>query len=233
MPQLHEAIQADLSGYSPVTEVNSRTASPPTNELQPGLNAMIRCPLPPIFQASPDSLRQFYVGGQVPQARLLSPASSAVTAPTYGTTSNTTAVFLNPTGSGSSTTSTVTAQQAVIRTPVLNHNGVFTGVISISKGFQLLNLSVGSPCRIQLYGTSTSQSLDRSRAIDTPPPAGTAQNIICDVVLDTTPYQWTFQNRVGANGDSPQKPSVYVTLTNLDVTSDVITLTLSYVPLES
>jgi hypothetical protein len=110
---------------------------------------------------------------------------------------------------------------------------VFTGVMSISKGFQLLDLSVGTPCRIQLYGTQAAQLQDRARALDSPPPAGTAQNIICDVVLDTAPYRWTFQNRIGANGDSPQNPSVYVTLTNLDATSDVITLTLSYVPLEN
>lgn len=53
--------------------------APPTpnlsanNELQPGLNTNLRCPLPPIFAAT-DNQRQFYRGGQTPQFRTL-PAS--------------------------------------------------------------------------------------------------------------------------------------------------------------
>lgn len=41
---------------------------------QPGPNAVLRCPLPQIT-SSPDSLRQFYNGGYVPQTRLI-PANS-------------------------------------------------------------------------------------------------------------------------------------------------------------
>jgi hypothetical protein len=72
-----------------------------------------------------------------------------------------------------------------------------------------------------------------SRGLDVAPGAGTAQNIICDVVLDTVPYQWTFQNRTGANGESPQTTAIYVTVTNLNTTSSAVTVTLLYVPLAS
>jgi len=41
---------------------------------QPGSNPVLRCPLPQIT-SSPDSLRQFYVGGFIPQTRLI-PANS-------------------------------------------------------------------------------------------------------------------------------------------------------------
>jgi hypothetical protein len=236
MPRLNEATQSDLSGYTSVSAGVSQTASPPVSDLQPVLNSMIRCPLPPIFQASPDSLRQFYVGGKVPQSRLLTPAGSAVTASTSTRTTSFGTIVLPSTGGGtggSGSAGTSAAQQAVLKTAVLNPNGKFKGVLAIAKGFQLLSVSVGSPCRVQLYGTAASQTQDLYRAIDAPPPAGTAQNIICDLVLDTNPYQWTFQNRVGSNGDNPQFPAVYVTITNLDATSDAISLTLRYVPLEN
>lgn len=41
---------------------------------QPGFNPMMRCPMPQIT-SSPDSLRQFYIGGVVPQTRII-PAKS-------------------------------------------------------------------------------------------------------------------------------------------------------------
>lgn len=40
------------------------------NNLAPGLNATLRSGLPPIYAAT-DNLRQFYVGGQIPQYRVL------------------------------------------------------------------------------------------------------------------------------------------------------------------
>jgi hypothetical protein len=77
------------------------------------------------------------------------------------------------------------------------------------------------------------QLQDAARGLDVPPPAGTLQSLITDVALDTYPYQWNFQNRTGANTEEPQNAFTYVTITNLDATSDVITLTIQYVPLEA
>jgi hypothetical protein len=125
------------------------------------------------------------------------------------------------------------AQQVSVTTNPLNPGQVFVSSFSVSKSFALLGLSCNSPVRVQMYGTAQAQSFDAARGLDVPPPAGTTQNIICDVALDTAPFNWAFQSRVGSNGDSPQKSTVYVTLTNLDTKSDTITVTLSYVPLES
>ncbi len=69
MPSVKEATGQDLSGYTPVTP-SPQASLPPTQNLQPVLNTVIRCPLPPVFQSNPDSLRQFYSGGAVPQFRI-------------------------------------------------------------------------------------------------------------------------------------------------------------------
>jgi len=240
VPSIADAIvsKQNLTGYQPTPPSPAPPTPSPTFDgqqaggLEPGRNTMIRCPLPPLWQASPDSLRQFYVKGQVPQRRLLTPVSLGPVGASGTTTVNTT-VISGSSGGGSSSGSSITAAQAVVKTPVIFPGNKFVGSFTMPKSFQLLSIAVGSPCRVQLYGTALAQTQDLSRALDAPPGAGTAQNIICDVALDTVPYQWSFQNRIGANADTPQVGTVYVTITNLDATSDAVTLTIQYVGLES
>ena len=83
----------------------------------------------------------------------------------------------------------------------------------------------------RLYGTAAQQSADAYRGLDVAPPAGTAQNMICDLVLDTAPLVWGFQDRIGSNGDNPTSSTVYITVTNLEAVTDSFTLTFGYVPL--
>lgn len=228
MPSLTQAQQTDLSGYEPV-EPKGQKAMPPMVDFQPVYNPYIRCPLPPI-SVTPDSLRQYYVGGQVPQFRVLTPpntsnnTSTTVVKTVSGTTSTT---------STGNTETTVAVKSISLKTIVLNPNNTFLGSISISKSFQLINVSASSPCRIQLYGTASAQIQDAGRGLDSAPTPGTQQNLITDVVLDTAPYQWSFQNRVGANTDNPQNAVAYMTVTNTDIISEAITVTLVYVPIET
>lgn len=192
---------------------------------------MMRCPLPILGAATPDALRSYFLDGQVPQVRLLTPQSTVIGQ--SSSTSSTTVLASSSSSSSSGTVATLAAATATITTATIGPNSKYTGVLQLSKSFQLLSIAVNSPARVELYGTSSAQGSDLARGLDVAPAAGTAQNIICDVVLDTVPYQWTFQNRVGASGNSPQTSSIYVTVTNLDTTSDAITLTLVYVPLVS
>jgi hypothetical protein len=189
----------------------------------------MRCPLPILGQATPDALRSFYLKGNVPQVRLLTPESVVINGGTSTTTAN---VSTASSGSSGSTTAIV-AKTSTITTAVLSPNAQFTGVMSFSRSFQLLVLAVNSSARVRLYGTAAAQSGDLGRGLDIPPAAGTAQNIICDVVLDTSPFTWPFQDRVGANADTPQTTNIYVTVTNLDSNSDAITVTFQYVPLQA
>lgn len=234
MPSLNQALNADLSSYEPVTPTPSAPgAAGPQDDMQPGRSSVLRCPLPPVWQASPDSLRQFYLKGQVPQNRFLTPPAFQPNSAGGTTTTNASVIISGGGSSGGGSTTSLAAKQASLTTPSLGPNNKFSGSINLAKSFQLLSVAVGSPCRIQLYGTSAAQLSDINRGLDQPPAAGTGQNIICDVALDTVPYQWSFQSRTGANADNPQVASIYVTITNLDSTSDVVTMTLVYVPLEN
>ena len=103
----------------------------------------------------------------------------------------------------------------------------------MANSFQLLSAAANASCRIELYGTATAQVQDLARAVDVPPPAGTMQNLISDVALDTLPFQWFYQNRIGANADSPQKPTVYITVTNIGAATTAYTLTFQFVRLET
>ena len=45
---------------------------PPETTQEPTGSGFMRCPMPPIFSSNPDSLRQFYKGGRIPQYRIWS-----------------------------------------------------------------------------------------------------------------------------------------------------------------
>ena len=233
MPSLRDATNVDLdqAGYAPVASPAGAAGAPPSVDQQPGFNPFMRCPLPPIWQASPDSLRQFYTNAIVPQTRIFNPTSTLVSG-SSGTVSTSSAVS---TSSSSSTTTnaTIKSASASITTPSLAPGGQFLHPIILSKSFQLLTVNVNGAARIQLYGNATAQNIDRSRGLDIPPPAGTMQNIIADVILDTAPFSWAFQDRVGANNDTPQGNTAYITVTNVGAASGPFTVTLVYVPLEN
>jgi hypothetical protein len=229
MPTLSDALKTDLSNFNPVESESRINAAVPNADSQPIRGTMMRCPLPPLFQPSPDSLRSYYLKGQVPQFRIFTPPAQQ----SSGSSTTTTTVAVTSSSGGGSTPAVIVASLATIKTGVLSPGQSFTGTVSISKSFQLLSLSASGAMRFELYGTAIAQSSDAGRALDVPPAAGTTQNIICDVALDTAPYQWAYQNRVGANGDSPQTGTVYVTITNLGTSSTALTATLTYVGLES
>jgi hypothetical protein len=245
MASLKDSIEADRSGYERVDTsvgIGGKAGFPPPIVGQPTINPFLRCPMPPVA-VTPDSLRQYYSGGQIPQFRVLTPSDSSFGAGRGGgtviiksvssTVSTTSSGSGSPgTGGGSGSTG-LSALSVSLTTPILSNGNTFFGTIPISKSFQLLSISANNPCRVEIYGTALAQNLDVARALDIAPLPGTQQNLITDVVLDTLPYQWTWQNRVGANGDSPQQPLAYVTVTNIAVSSVPITITILYVPLES
>lgn len=234
MPSLNDTIGQDLAAYQPA-KASPQASLPPTTGLEPTLNSMLRCPLPPIFQAAPDSLRQFYQGGKVPQTRLLSAITNGINGGGGGGGGgNAVVVSAVVTGGSVPAPAVVVALQSVVTTAVLAPGQQFAGTLSnISRSFQLLNIATSVQARVTLYGTAGAQTGDLYRGVDVPPPAGSAQGIITDVVLDTLPYKWTFQNRIGSNGDVPQNPGAYVTVTNLSGAAVPITVTIQYVPLEA
>lgn len=228
MPRLSESLQSDLSGYAP-TMTSAPTGPAPPESMQPVLNAVMRCPLPMVLQAASDAQRQFYQGGSIPQIRALALNQTTSNAAASGGTGT----VIVSRGSGGGSVIPVLAPQTTITTAVLAPGGKLIGSFLLADSYQLLSAATSVAARIQLYGTALAQTIDLPRGLDVPPSAGTTMNLVCDVVLDTAPYTWTFQNRVGANGDSPQTATVYATITNLSAASVKVTTTVVYVPLET
>lgn len=210
--------------------VNNPAPAPAVNtSLEPTFNSFLRCPLPPVA-FTPDSSRSFYKGGSIPQSRLLTP----------------TTLSASPTGAGAAatvvaSTSTTTntkvvtpvATNASLTTPVLDSGEAFFGVLTMSKTFDLLQITTSAMARVRFYATASEQAQDVGRDADTALPAGTSQDIIADVTLDTDPMLWMFTPiPTGTNGDNPRSNAVYCTVENVDVSSVAITASVLYLPTE-
>ena len=239
MPSISDAITAAsnlvASGYSPSGQGLHPSPPPVGASLEPGRSHFLRCPLPALWNSTPDSQRQAYRGAVIPQFRVMLPQQSQAGGSAAGS-SGTTAASGGSSGGGSgggSGPTQPTAQSVSTTSGSLNPNQSFVSSVQVAKSFALLGVTTSAPARVQLYGTQAAQTSDAYRGLDVPPPAGTLQGLICDVALDTAPFNWTFQDRVGANCDSPQTPTIYLTLTNIGSASGSISVTLLFVPLES
>jgi len=110
MPTLTESINADRSAFTPVSNPNpsiTLSTGSPSGSASPGQSAFTRCPLPILSSSTPDALRTFYSGSQVPQNRLLNPSPN----PSGGTTTNVTQVTNNNTTVASNPTNGWTSGQ--------------------------------------------------------------------------------------------------------------------------
>jgi hypothetical protein len=195
-----------------------------------GQNPYRRCPLPP-FSATPDTLRQFDESGKVPTRRVIPLPSQ--TAGTGSSVTNVTNVTSSESGGGGSSTSLSPASVAVA-IPALSPGQVFTTTIQVAKIFSPLLLTTSNPVEIRLYGTALAQTIDIARLTDTAPPFETTVGLISDIVFDTAPYIWSWQNRFAQNANSPQTDTIYLTVVNYGTVGiRATTVTLTYLPLVS
>ena len=239
MPALKDVLTKGLpAGYVPVDMSPSPPGVQPDDQAQQS-SSMARCPLPPTT-ADADSLRTFEKGSSTPQFRVMPipPQNGGTTTVTTGSASTSS----SSSSSGSSTTSssssssgsstTSVAQTAAVTVSIPANSAILTRVTA-SRSFQLFSVGTTAPCDVRLYGNQGAQSADSSRQIDGPVPAELSQNIILDVVFDTTPYFWNTQNITGVNADSPQSTSLYVSVFNPQSTPvSNITVYITFVPIE-
>lgn len=229
MPSLEESLKADRSNYHTV-EAPTNNVLHPGNDLQPVYNAYIRCPLPPI-NATPDSLRTFYAGSQVPQFRVIPPNNSFV----GGNATTNENVLVNSSSGGSGSTTVVSGlsklQSVSIVTPVISPNQVYQGTVQISKSFLLNQLSTSQASRVELYSTKAAQVLDLARPATTAP-ANTAQGLLSDMYIDTAPYKMEYTNVTAMNNDPTQTPTIYVSVTNISQAAAAIAVVFKYIALE-
>jgi hypothetical protein len=246
MPSIAEAVNANLEGYAPAAKL------PVTYEMmnndKPRANPAIRCPLPP-FNLDPDTLRQFETGNSSPQIRVMPvPAqtgSNTVTKSGGGFIGSVgTASSSSSSGSGSGSggsggggggsSTALTLKSVVLNTGAIAVGGSFIGSALLAKSFQLIALTVDQPVDVRIYGAAAIQSFDATRAIDSPVPAEVSDNIIADIIFDTTPFTWGFQSIVGSNQDNPQSLNAYITVLNTgNTTLSNVQVTLTYIALET
>lgn len=234
MPPLSQMIRRDSpKGFAAVENSPDTT---PVNQpgRGPGGNAFIRCPLPP-FNATVDTLRQFNENGKIPTRRVIPLPVSAFSGGS-GNVTNTTVINQGGGSSGGTTVPTKLVSAAVtLNVPALTPGGIFTATVTMAKSFQLLQLTSSAPLEIRIYGDAITQGGDVPRATDTAVPFETVPGVITDVVFDTAPFQWNWQNRIGANADPVQNTNIYVTVVNPSqiVGSASAILSIQFLPLES
>lgn len=231
MPPLNETLSKGKPGFEDVV----RPQVPPPMSL-PGQgtfrnNPFIRTVLPP-FSANIDTLRQFNEGGtDVPRRRVIPlPITTGVGG---STTINNSTTVVSSSGGGGSTGVTLTAKTVVVTTPSLPDGGISTQTIVMAKSFQLIAAVSDSPCCLRIYGSPGAQSTDSSRAVDAPVPAELVNGIITDLVFDSPPFTWNFQNIVGVNADNPQDTHAFITIINNSGNTETVQITLVFLPLES
>jgi len=234
MPALNDVLRKDSpEGYGP----SNPPLSLPAPVTLPGqdnsfkVTPTIRCPIPPT-SAGPDTLRQFNDGNSlVPHRRVLPlPTNNGVS--TGSTITNTTVI--SSSSSGAAPATSLTAKNAVVATTVLRAGvSSYQTVNMSSKSFQLISCKANVACGIRMYGSAVAMAIDASRPLDAPLAAELQNNLVTDIVLDTAPFTWNWQNRVGANSDTPQTTSLYIAVTNIGAGPTPISVTLTFLPLES
>ena len=229
MTAIKDAINVDTSNFvragepTPISHEIEEYLLPPRNVIQ-----ICSSPNIPGIFPSTNNIIDFHIGGKVPQYRAPLPAPVS----TQGT-STTTSSVVSSSSSSTSTNNPPTAQTASTTTPVLAPGAQFAGTILMAKSFYAYKLAVNVACRVELYGSSTAQSADLTRSLGTPPGLGTIQGIISDVQITSAPAIWFYQDTEGSNQDTPQSNVIYLTVTNLGASSQAITVTITYIPLQS
>jgi hypothetical protein len=234
---IEDSLNIDTSGFERFFPKEPPVSSTVQQALIPDRSVFIRCPLPniPGSVVNPDSLRALYQGGAFPQNRAFNPA---VAQSPSGSAS--TLVFSATTASSSSSSSSASTnnppaeQTAFIATPPMNPGDVFRGTILLAKSFHGIQIAVNNPARVRLYATANDQNADLSRIATDAPGLGNEQGIVFDVSLDTTPVAWQFPvSTDGSNGDSPRTNIFYITVDNIGSGSNVINISITYIPMQS
>lgn len=135
-----------------------------------------------------------------------------------------------------STATITTASLSPKSGSIYNSSDTESGFVVMGKSFNLKKVIAATPARVRLYQTAAARDADLARPESVPPTPGTQHGVIADFYLDGTiaPLTWIVNPGVlGNNGDGSPSTTIYYNVTNADVTSRSVVITLTYVPLES
>ena len=228
MPSLKDVLVKGMpDGYSPVEDSSPAAQAIPVAPARQNL----RCPLP-ASQADPDVLRASEVGPNIPSYRIM-PLRPQTATSTIEVASGSSSSSSSGSSSGGSST-TLTSKSVSVAINNLAGNSVILTNVTMAKSFQAVSIASSAACCVRLYGSGSAQATDSARPVDAPVPAELTQNIIIDVVFDTSPFLWGTQNIMGVNQNSPQNTSMFLSIVNPSPTPiSGLTVTITFVPLES
>ena len=234
LPPIKEMIGVDLSGYIPAP------VTPPPNfqaeqSLLPARSPLLRATaiyIPGTFPSS-DSLTGYHIGGVIPQFR--SPLPPPASAQGAGSTTN---INANINASNSTSNVTITSNLGVIQSASfniqpLNPGQTYAGSVTmVGEGWLFYALSPTFLMRVRGYGCSAGQASDLARPITQGPGFGTEQDIIFDVVMDTT-LGWDFTpGVVGTNQVEGESQLLFVTVDNVSSSSqNAGSVSIKYAPI--
>jgi hypothetical protein len=175
-------------------------------------------------------LRQFEENGKVPTRRVI-PLPISTVAGGSTTINNNTTVVNNSSTSGSTEVSLI-AKTVTLNAPSLAPGDAAMASITVSKVAILMILGSSDLCEVRIYGDPLSQAADVSRLTDSAPLFEVTSGLVTDVVLDSTPLSWNWQNRVYVNQDSPATTNLYITVLNPTEGTVTPSVTITYLPLE-
>lgn len=128
-----------------------------------------------------------------------------------------------------------TTNKQVISNPDLDQVTITTSAIAPNASEEkdllfapvVVTSKVGAdfPCRIQVYATSEARTADAGRDTETPPPNDL--EIVLDTILEAGILELPLQlGRLWVNLDNPQTSNFYTRITNLDTSTQTISVSL-------
>lgn len=107
-----------------------------------------------------------------------------------------------------------------------------TGItpIMLATGFRIFDISTTKPARVRLYATADMQTVDLPRAIGVDPDPGSG--VLLDYVTDAGDIEALNPLVDGMSLETIPSSSIPMTVTNLDTTAGLVTVSLGYLRTE-
>ncbi len=117
----------------------------------------------------------------------------------------------------------------------INAGAVYQGTVSMAYSFMVMQAVVNVPCRIQLYNTQAAANADLNRPPGQPLNSTQQSECICDILLTAaTGLTWILAPAaMGFDGQATPTGNIAFNLTNESGTLQTVTVTLTFLPMET
>jgi hypothetical protein len=116
-------------------------------------------------------------------------------------------------------------------TASLNANASATATVTAAKGYVLYSIQVSAAAWVTVYSSTAARTADSARSISTDPTLGSG--VLAEVITTGAATQLFTPGIFGFSSESSPNSNVQLKITNNGATATPITVTLTYLPLES